>query len=35
MLVFYVNRAGKNLSADRRKILQQAKEELRKQFKRT
>jgi hypothetical protein len=35
MLVFYVNRAGTNLSADRRKILQQAKEELRKQFKRT
>ena len=25
MLVFYINRAGKNLSADRRKILQQAK----------
>jgi Protein of unknown function (DUF3175) len=33
MLVFYVNRAGKNLSADRRKILQQAKDELRKQLK--
>jgi Protein of unknown function (DUF3175) len=34
MLVFYINRAGKNLSADRRKTLQRAKDELRKQFKR-
>jgi hypothetical protein len=34
MLVFYINRAGKNLSASRQKILQQAKDELRKQFKR-
>jgi hypothetical protein len=34
MLVFYINRAGKNLSARRRKILEQAKAELRKQFKR-
>ena len=35
MLTFYINRAGKNLSAGRRKTLQQAKDELRKQFKRT
>jgi Protein of unknown function (DUF3175) len=34
MLTFYINRAGKNLSAGRRKTLQQAKDELRKQFKR-
>jgi hypothetical protein len=34
MLTFYINRAGKNLSASRRKTLQQAKDELRKQFKR-
>jgi uncharacterized protein DUF3175 len=32
MLIFYINRAGKNLSASRRKTLQQAKTELRKQF---
>jgi len=32
MLTFYVNRAGKNLPADRRRILQQAKVELRKKF---
>jgi hypothetical protein len=32
MLIFYVNRAGKNLSASRRRTLQQAKFELRKQF---
>jgi Protein of unknown function (DUF3175) len=32
MLVFYINRAGKNLPASRRKILQRAKGELRKQF---
>ena len=32
MLVFYINRAGKNLPDARRKILQRAKEELRKQF---
>jgi len=32
MLTFYINRAGKNLSAGRRKTLQQAKVELRKQF---
>lgn len=35
MLTFYINRAGKNLSATRRKTLQLAKAELRKQFKRT
>lgn len=29
MLVFYINRAGRNLKEDRRKILEQAKEELR------
>ena len=32
MLTFYINRAGKNLPASRRKTLQQAKIELRKQF---
>lgn len=32
MLVFYINRAGKNLPDGRRKILEQAKIELRKQF---
>jgi hypothetical protein len=34
MLTFYINRAGTNLSATRRRILQQAKDELRRQFKR-
>src|SRR5712672_1396562 len=34
MLTFYINRAGKKLPAARRKTLQQAKEELRQQFKR-
>ena len=29
MLTFYVNRAGKNLSSKRKKILEDAKEELR------
>jgi hypothetical protein len=29
MLTFYVNRAGKTLSADRKRLLQDAKEELR------
>lgn len=33
MLNFYINRAGKNLKPGRRKILEQAKEELRKLFK--
>jgi hypothetical protein len=32
MLTFYINRAGKNLPPARKKILMQAKEELRKQF---
>ena len=32
MLTFYINRAGKNLPAARKKILIQAKDELRKQF---
>lgn len=33
MLNFYINRAGKNLPPRRKKILDQAKEELRKLFK--
>lgn len=32
MLIFYINRAGRNLPASRRKILQQAKAELREKF---
>jgi len=32
MLTFYINRAGKNLPASRRRTLQRAKGELRKQF---
>ena len=32
MLTFYLNRAGKNLPASRRKVLQRAKDELRAQF---
>jgi hypothetical protein len=32
MLTFYLNRAGKNLPATRRRTLQRAKDELRKQF---
>ncbi|KKU03838.1 MAG: hypothetical protein UX88_C0026G0010 [Candidatus Woesebacteria bacterium GW2011_GWC2_47_16] len=32
MLNFYINRAGKNLPASRRKLLEQAKIELRKAF---
>jgi len=32
MLTFYINRAGRNLSAERRRVLTRAKEELRKQF---
>ena len=35
MLNFYVNRAGKTLSAERRRTLDRAKEELRKIFGRT
>jgi hypothetical protein len=34
MLTFYINRAGKNLPPSRRKTLQRAKGELRKQFRR-
>lgn len=34
MLNFYINRAGKNMSAERKKILNQAKEELRGMYKR-
>ena len=34
MLTFYINRAGKKLSAGRRKTLERAKDELRKQFRR-
>jgi hypothetical protein len=32
MLSFYLNRAGKNLPPARRKVLQRAKDELRRQF---
>src|SRR5262245_23699278 len=32
MLSFYINRAGKSLSASRKKTLEAAKDELRKQF---
>jgi hypothetical protein len=32
MLTFYINRAGKDLSDDRRKVLERAKDELRKAF---
>lgn len=32
MLVFYINRAGKNLPAGRRRTLEKAKVELRRQF---
>jgi hypothetical protein len=32
MLTFYINRAGKNLSARRRKTLEAAKDELRHEF---
>jgi hypothetical protein len=32
MLVFYINRAGKNLSVSRRRKLEKAKTELRRQF---
>jgi hypothetical protein len=32
MLTFYINRAGRNLPAIQRRVLQQAKVELRKQF---
>jgi len=32
MLTFYINRAGKNLPPSQRRVLERAKEELRKQF---
>jgi hypothetical protein len=32
MLVFYINRAGKNLDPEQRKVLEQAKDELRKLY---
>lgn len=32
MLTFYINRAGRNLPASRKKVLNQAKDELRHQF---
>ena len=32
MLTFYINRAGKNLPASRRRTLERAKSELRRQF---
>ncbi|MFC8800364.1 DUF3175 domain-containing protein [Promicromonospora sp. NPDC057138] len=35
MLTFYVNRAGRDLDADQREVLERAKDELRKQFGRT
>ena len=35
MLNFYINRAGRKLSAGRRKVLEEAKNELRKAFKRS
>jgi len=32
MLTFYINRAGRDLGGDQRRVLQRAKAELRKQF---
>jgi putative cell wall-binding protein len=32
MLTFYINRGGKNLNVQQKRVLQQAKTELRKQF---
>jgi hypothetical protein len=32
MLTFYINRAGKNLSASKRRTLERAKDELREAF---
>lgn len=32
MLVFYINRAGRNLSPERRQVLERAKDELRRLF---
>lgn len=35
MLVFYINRAGKNLDQEQKQILEQAKDELRKLYNKT
>src|ERR671918_3146953 len=35
MLTFYINRGGRGLSADQKRVLEGAKQELRKQFGRT
>ncbi len=35
MLTFYINRAGKNLPADRKKVLEEAKDELRRAYGKT
>lgn len=35
MLVFYINRAGRNLDPDQKAVLEQAKDELRKLYGRT
>lgn len=32
MLTFYINRAGKNLPENRRKVLEKAKDELRRAY---
>lgn len=32
MLTFYINRAGKNLPSDRKKVLEEAKDELRRAY---
>jgi hypothetical protein len=32
MLTFFINRAGKNLPAERKRTLERAKDELRRQF---
>lgn len=32
MLTFYINRAGRNLPAERKKVLEEAKDELRKAY---
>ena len=32
MLTFYINRAGKNLPSDRKKVLDEAKDELRRAY---
>ncbi len=34
MLIFYINRAGDNLPEKRRRVLEKARDELRKQFRR-